>query len=59
MDDFDKLIEIARAKVYVRGQPIRRLGFYMVQGLLARKLSKGTDIYRVLKTVKPQSETLL
>uniref|UniRef100_A0A2N9GGT0 Uncharacterized protein n=1 Tax=Fagus sylvatica TaxID=28930 RepID=A0A2N9GGT0_FAGSY len=51
MDDFDKLIEIARAKVYVRGQPIRRLGFYMVQGLLARKLSKGTDIYRVLKTI--------
>uniref|UniRef100_A0A2N9H611 Uncharacterized protein n=1 Tax=Fagus sylvatica TaxID=28930 RepID=A0A2N9H611_FAGSY len=45
MDDFDKLIEIARAKVYVRGQPIRRLGFYMVQGLLAWKLSKGTDIY--------------
>uniref|UniRef100_A0A2N9H5F1 Uncharacterized protein n=1 Tax=Fagus sylvatica TaxID=28930 RepID=A0A2N9H5F1_FAGSY len=59
MDDFDKLIEKARDAVYVRGEPMQRLGAYMIQGLLARKLSKGTDIYRVLKTIKPKSEILL
>ncbi|KAL0292456.1 UNVERIFIED_CONTAM: Chitin-inducible gibberellin-responsive protein 1 [Sesamum radiatum] len=37
LDEFEKLVEHARAAVSISGEPIQRLGAYMVEGLIARK----------------------
>ncbi|KAL5548213.1 hypothetical protein UlMin_003444 [Ulmus minor] len=50
-DLFDKLIEKARGTVSICGEPIQRLGAYMV--------SSGTNIYRALKCREPESKDLL
>lgn len=59
LDEFEKLVEHARAAVSISGEPIQRLGAYLVEGLVARKESSGTNIYRALKCNEPDSKDLL
>lgn len=59
MDDFDELIEKARGAVSITGEPIQRLGAYMVEGLIARKEESGSKIYRALHCGEPESKDLL
>jgi hypothetical protein len=59
MVDFDNLIEKARAAVSITGEPIQRLGAYMVEGLVARKEASGTNIYHALRCREPESKDLL
>ncbi|XP_077253999.1 chitin-inducible gibberellin-responsive protein 1-like [Tasmannia lanceolata] len=59
MDDFEKLIQVARSAVSICGEPIQRLGAYMVEGLVARKEASGTNIYRALRCKEPESKELL
>nr|GMC51810.1 scarecrow-like protein 21 [Ipomoea batatas] len=57
--DFDRLIEVARCAVSITGDPIQRLGAYMIEGLVARKEASGTNIYRTLKCKEPAGDDLL
>ncbi|KAJ4726168.1 Transcription factor GRAS [Melia azedarach] len=59
INDFDKLIEKARGAVSISGEPIQRLGAYMVEGLVARKEKSGSNIYRALRCREPESKDLL
>ncbi|XP_059442982.1 chitin-inducible gibberellin-responsive protein 1-like [Corylus avellana] len=59
MDVFERLIEKARDDVSITGEPIQRLGAYMVEGLVARKNASGANIYRALKRREPESKDLL
>uniref|UniRef100_A0A2N9F4L1 Uncharacterized protein n=1 Tax=Fagus sylvatica TaxID=28930 RepID=A0A2N9F4L1_FAGSY len=59
MVDFDNLIEKARAAVSITGEPIQRLGAYMVEGLVARKEASGTNIYHAFRCREPESKDLL
>ncbi|XP_062077844.1 scarecrow-like protein 21 [Humulus lupulus] len=59
IETFDKLIEKARATVSISGEPIQRLGAYMVEGMVARKEASGTNIYRALRCREPESKELL
>lgn len=56
---FEKLADHARGAVSVTGEPMQRLGAYMVEGLIARKECSGTNIYRALKCNEPDSKDLL
>ncbi|GAU26346.1 hypothetical protein TSUD_101790 [Trifolium subterraneum] len=56
---FDRLIERARSAVSINGEPIQRLGAYMVEGLVARKEASGNSIYHALKCREPEGEELL
>lgn len=57
--DFEKLIERARSAVSISGEPIQRLGAYMVEGLVARREDSGSNIYRALRCKEPASKDLL
>ncbi|XP_047341015.1 scarecrow-like protein 21 [Impatiens glandulifera] len=59
MDDFVKLVRKARESVSVTGEPIQRVGAYMVEGLVARRDASGTNIYKSLKCKEPQGKDLL
>lgn len=59
LDDFEKLVEKARSVVSISGDPIQRLGAYMVEGLVARRQSSGTNIYRALRCKEPLGKDLL
>nr|WUR05453.1 GRAS transcription factor 8 [Rheum palmatum] len=59
LDDFEKLVEKARSVVSISGDPIQRLGAYMIEGLVARKESSGTNIYRALRCKEPVGRDLL
>lgn len=59
INDFDKLIEKARGAVSVGGEPIQRLGAYMVEALVARKEKSGSNIYHALRCREPESKDLL
>lgn len=59
MRDFDQLIEKARSAVSINGEPIQRLGAYMVEGLVARKEASGNSIYHALNCREPEGEELL
>ena len=59
MKDFDQLIAKAKGAVSISGDPIQRLGAYMVEGLVARKEASGTSIYRALKCREPEGKDLL
>ncbi|XP_073302826.1 scarecrow-like protein 21 isoform X1 [Primulina huaijiensis] len=59
LDEFEKLVVYARSIVSVSGEPIQRLGAYMIEGLIARKELSGTNIYRALKCDTPDSKDLL
>ncbi|CAL5405698.1 unnamed protein product [Camellia sinensis] len=58
-DDFENLIEKARSAVSISGEPIQRLGAYMVEGLVARKEASGTNICRTLRCKEPEGNELL
>ncbi|EEF33362.1 scarecrow-like protein 21 [Ricinus communis] len=48
-----------RKMVSVSGEPIQRLGAYMLEGLVARLASSGSSIYRALRCKEPASAELL
>ncbi|KAF8410932.1 hypothetical protein HHK36_003469 [Tetracentron sinense] len=61
INDFEKLVKEARNAVSICGEPIQRLGAYMVEGLVARKEASGTNIYRAnaMRCKEPESRDLL
>ncbi|XP_044460858.1 scarecrow-like protein 21 [Mangifera indica] len=59
INDFDNLIAKARGAVSISGEPIQRLGAYMVEGLVARKEKSGSNIYHALRCREPDSKDLL
>lgn len=59
LDDFEKLKDKAWSMVSISGEPIQRLGAYMIECLVARKESSGTNIYHTLKCNKPAGPDLL
>lgn len=59
MEDFDKLVATTSGAVSISGDPIQRLGAYMVEGLVARKNESGGNIYRALNCREPASDDLL
>lgn len=48
-----------RQMVSVSGEPIQRLGAYMLEGLVARLASSGSSIYKALRCKEPASADLL
>ncbi|KAK7401885.1 hypothetical protein VNO78_13726 [Psophocarpus tetragonolobus] len=56
MKDFDQLVRKARDAVSINGEPIQRLGAYMVEGLVARKEASGNSIYHALRCREPEPE---
>ncbi|KAK0600305.1 hypothetical protein LWI29_013628 [Acer saccharum] len=59
INDFDNLIEKARGAVSISGEPIQRLGAYLVEGLVARKEKSGSNIYHALRCREPEGKDLL
>lgn len=59
LEDFEKLVEHARVSVSISGEPIQRLGAYMIEGLVARKEASGNNIYRALRCKEPEGKDLL
>ncbi|XP_062189064.1 chitin-inducible gibberellin-responsive protein 2-like [Phragmites australis] len=53
------MIPELRKMVSVSGEPLERLGAYMVEGLVARLASSGNSIYKALKCKEPKSSELL
>lgn len=58
-EDAEALMEILQTKVSVTGDPIQRLGAYMLEGLRARQLSSGSVIYKKLKCYEPSPKDLM
>ncbi|KAK4787382.1 hypothetical protein SAY86_011215 [Trapa natans] len=48
-----------RGMVSVSGEPIQRLGAYMLEGLVAKLASSGSFIYKAFKLREPESPELL
>lgn len=59
LDDFQKFIAKARGVVSITGEPIQRLGAYLVEGLVARTEASGNNIYHALRCREPESKDLL
>ncbi|OVA16047.1 Transcription factor GRAS [Macleaya cordata] len=55
----NQLIGELRNMVSVSGEPIQRLGAYMLEGLVARLASTGSCIYKALRCKEPASAELL
>ncbi|KAL5729737.1 DNA topoisomerase 2-associated protein pat1 [Ranunculus cassubicifolius] len=53
------LIDELRKMVSVCGEPIQRLGAYMLEGLVARLALTGSSIYKALKCKEPTNSELL
>ncbi|XAR68172.1 hypothetical protein NMG60_11003209 [Bertholletia excelsa] len=53
------LMDEMRQMVSVSGEPIQRLGAYMLEGLIARLASSGSLIYKSLTCKEPASSELL
>nr|ADK92865.1 phytochrome A signal transduction 1 [Hypericum perforatum] len=53
------LMDELRQMVSVSGEPIQRLGAYMLEGLVARLASSGSSIYKALRCKQPASSELL
>ncbi|KAK1412371.1 hypothetical protein QVD17_33572 [Tagetes erecta] len=56
--DAEALMEALQSKVSVTGDPIQRLGTYMLEGLRARQLSSGSVIYKKLRCYEANPEEL-
>ncbi|KAF3443292.1 hypothetical protein FNV43_RR12974 [Rhamnella rubrinervis] len=54
-----RLIHELRQMVSVSGDPIQRLGAYMLEGLVARLSSSGSNICKALRCKEPASSELL
>ncbi|RWW34611.1 hypothetical protein BHE74_00017245 [Ensete ventricosum] len=59
IEEFKLSVEEARSVVSISGEPIQRLGAYMLEGLVARHESSGINIYRALRCREPESNELL
>ncbi|THU47020.1 hypothetical protein C4D60_Mb09t11100 [Musa balbisiana] len=59
IEEFKLLVEEARSVVSISGEPIQRLGAYMLEGLVARHESSGSNIYHALRCREPESSELL
>nr|GMD92331.1 scarecrow-like protein 13 [Ipomoea batatas] len=55
----EALMNLLEQRVSVSGDPIQRLGAYMLEGLRARVLASGSIIYRKLKCREPTGSELL
>ncbi|KAL3850938.1 hypothetical protein ACJIZ3_012820 [Penstemon smallii] len=55
----EALMDILEKKVSVSGEPLQRLGAYMLEGLRARLLSSGSIIYKKLRCKEPTSSELM
>lgn len=55
----DWLMTELRPMVSVSGEPLQRLGAYLLEGLVARLASSGSSIYKALKCKEPASSELL
>ncbi|KAK8585262.1 hypothetical protein V6N13_139196 [Hibiscus sabdariffa] len=53
------LMHVLEKMVSVSGEPIQRLGAYMLEGLRARLESSGSNIYNALKCKEPTSSELM
>lgn len=53
------LMDVLEQRVSVTGEPMERLGAYVLEGLRARLLSSGSIIYKKLKCKEPTSSELL
>lgn len=53
------LMDELRQMVSVSGEPIQRLGAYMLEGLVARLSASGSSIYKALRCKEPASAELL
>ncbi|XP_010519282.1 PREDICTED: chitin-inducible gibberellin-responsive protein 1-like [Tarenaya hassleriana] len=58
-DYFEILIERARSLVSITGEPVQRLGAYLVEALVARKAESGSNIYQSLLCKEPKGRDLL
>ncbi|RDX76720.1 Chitin-inducible gibberellin-responsive protein 1, partial [Mucuna pruriens] len=54
-----KSMEATRSAVSITGEPIQRLGAYLVEGLIARKEASGNNIYHALRCREPEGKDLL
>ncbi|KAJ3670341.1 hypothetical protein LUZ60_010665 [Juncus effusus] len=59
IDEFRVLEQDVRKLVSITGEPVRRVGAYLLEGLVARYEKSGTNIYRALKCKEPESNELL
>ncbi|XP_034213808.1 scarecrow-like transcription factor PAT1 isoform X2 [Prunus dulcis] len=59
MSTTELLMSNLRQMVSVSGEPIQRLGAYMLEGLVARLASSGSSIYAALRCKEPASAELL
>ncbi|CAN6446772.1 unnamed protein product [Victoria cruziana] len=57
--EFDRLIAKARSAISISGEPIQRLGAYMIDGLVARKEASSLNIYIALRCKELESKDLL
>ncbi|KAF2558866.1 hypothetical protein F2Q68_00015940 [Brassica cretica] len=55
----DWLISQLQQMVSVSGEPVQRLGAYMLEGLIARLASSGSSIYKALRCRDPTGPELL
>ncbi|XP_074561750.1 scarecrow-like protein 21 [Curcuma longa] len=53
------LISELKHMVSISGEPMQRLGAYLLEGLIARLASSGSSIYKSLKCKEPTSSDLL
>lgn len=53
------LMSEVQSMVSVSGEPLQRLGAYMLEGLVARLASSGSSIYKALRCKEPTSPELL
>ncbi|KAK4369694.1 hypothetical protein RND71_009169 [Anisodus tanguticus] len=53
------LMNVLEQRVSVSGEPMERLGAYVLEGLRARVLSSGSIIYKKLKCKEPTSSELM
>ncbi|KAK8551679.1 hypothetical protein V6N13_120126 [Hibiscus sabdariffa] len=53
------LMHVLEKMVSVSGEPIQRLGAYVLEGLRARLESSGSNIYKALKCEEPTSSELM
>lgn len=58
-DDFKLLEKETRKVVNINGEPIQRLGAYMLEGLVARNETSGITIYQSMRCREPESKELL
>ncbi|XP_061375675.1 scarecrow-like protein 21 [Gastrolobium bilobum] len=59
METTDRLMSELPKMVSVTGNPIQRLGAYMLEALVARLASSGSTIYKALKCKEPTGNELL